>query len=241
MELSFIQQRVDEGTPRAQLRAISAEDAPIVVTGIGLDWPGYGEAFRRVYDTTIPAGGTLDLRIVLPDPDCSVEDPGRVAPVGIVETGETTVRDRLDESGQGFLDRIWQRACAEQRVSEAVGISLGDTWHQVGGGRATELLGTLELVRRDSEHVVRIPSVKGSVLFAVELDRPVVLDADAERASYPVSLVPLRCDEHARTESTQSFLFRVRVEIGAEQLVVPLVPDPAIQAAALRALDEACG
>ena len=117
LELSFIQQRVDEGTPRAQLRVISREGAPIVVTGIGLDWPGYGEAFSMDYDTTIQAGRTLDLRMVLPDPDCSVEDPGRVAAVGSVEAGGMTVRDRLDESGQGALAQVERR---RQRGMHAV-------------------------------------------------------------------------------------------------------------------------
>jgi hypothetical protein len=46
------------------------------VTGVGLDWPGYGD-FLQDYETTVEAGRTLDLRVDLPEPrDATPSWPG---------------------------------------------------------------------------------------------------------------------------------------------------------------------
>lgn len=234
VSLSFIQQRVDEGTARAQLRVVNHEDQDLHVTGVGLDWAGYGGRLLRPYDTVVPAGRTLDLRIVLPPPAC---DPADGPVRGLLEIGGTTVRSVLDASGTGFVRRIWSRACAEQAVRSAVGLSYGNVWRRDGDA----LVGTVELRRREGDELVRLTGLTGSVLFELRLPDPVVLAPGRARSVHEVRLRPGRCDEHAWTESSQSFLFRGVVRIGSgEALPVVLVPDGRVQAKAFALLRDAC-
>lgn len=236
--LSFIQQRIDEGTPRAQLRVVNRSPDAVTVTGVGLDWAGYGGRFLQEYDTTVPPGQIVDLRVILPSPTCDAA-PGPV--FGLVETGGTTVRARLDESGQGFVTRTWTRACAEQRLSSAVDIGYGDRWEPAGSGRDSTLRGTLELSRRADSSPIRVVSLAGSVLFQPVLPGRMILPRGQGSASFPLALVPVRCDEHAVGQSTQTFLFRATVRIGAsEPLVVPVVPDQRAKDLALALLTRAC-
>jgi len=88
-------------------------DEELTVTGLGLDWAGYGGTWRQDYDTTVQPGQTLDLQMRLPEPVCN---PTEEAARGVVEVDGRAVADELDASGRAFLRRVWRRACAEQYV-----------------------------------------------------------------------------------------------------------------------------
>lgn len=239
VSLSFLQERIDEGTSRAKLRVVNATQEAVDVTGIGLQWPGYGGRILQPYETTVPGGQTLDLSLVLPEPTCA-QTGERAA--GLVELSEgTVVRDELDSAGQQFLERVWRRACAEQLVAERVALGYGERWQRRGEGRGSSLAGSVELVRREGDAEIRIVEMLGSVLFDVRLARPAVLAPGVAEASFPVSLTPARCDEHALGQSTQTFTFRATVEVGeAEPVTVLVRPDASSRRQALAMLYAAC-
>lgn len=236
--LSFTQLRIDEGTPRAQLRVVNHENTDIAVTGLGLEWSGYGGRFRDDYDTTIRPEQTLDLRIVLPPPVCS---KGSGPAYGLLEVGDTKLRARLDASGQGFVERIWERACAEQYISDRVAIGYGDTWRRTGTGSSSTLLGSVQLSRRGTDENIALRDISGSVLFDLRLPRPVVLASSSDSDEYPLRLLPTRCDEHALSESSQTFGFRALLEFGDSKPVTTIVePNLRTQQKALALLRRAC-
>jgi hypothetical protein len=81
----------------------------------------------------------------------------------------------------------------------------------------------------------------GSVLIDITAPQPLVLLAGQPRGSYPLRLSPARCDEHALGQSTQTFVFRARVQVGANRPVVVVVePDRRTRRSALRMLYAAC-
>ena len=73
LTLSFTQLLPDEGTERGLLRVVNQAADPLHVTGIGLDWSGYGPAFAEAKDVTILPGRTMDLRLTLPAPRCGTQ------------------------------------------------------------------------------------------------------------------------------------------------------------------------
>jgi len=236
--LSFIQNRVDEGTPRAQLRVINHEKRALTPTGLGLDWSGYGGPFRQDYETTIAPGQTLDLRIILPEPSCTDgSEPVR----GIVEFRSTTVRAQLDAFGQDVLRQVWQRACDEQYVEDRVGIRIDDKWRTAGNGRASYMRGRIDLTRRDGAEEILLPRVHGSVLFDLRLVGAAVLEPEAKQGSYVIELRPSRCDDHVLAESSHSFVWSAEVQADeARPRRVVLTPSLATQKQGYALVDRAC-
>lgn len=126
--LSFIQQRADEGTERAQLRVLNHGARELAIRGVGLDWIGYGDRFLQPYVTTVAPGQTLDLRITLPVPACA---DASGLPHGVLRLDDDRmVRRPLDVQGHDFLLKLWRRMCAEQYVHArwSSRTAAGDAW-----------------------------------------------------------------------------------------------------------------
>lgn len=238
--LSFIQQRIDEGTAQAQLRVLNRGARELAVHGVGLDWSGYGDRFLQPYVTTVAAGHTLDLRITLPAPACA-NASGH--PHGVLRLDDDrVVRRPLDAQGRDFLLRVWRRMCAEQYVARQVALAYGDRWRVVPWRGSVALAGPLVAQRRAAEGEVHVRELLGSVLLDTRLARPLVMRPGDRRAASRLLLIPTRCDQHALGQSTQSFNFRATVQVGADDPVtVLLVPGRHLQRRALAMLFAACG
>ena len=58
----------------------------------------------------------------------------------------------------------------------------------------------------------------------------------------PLRILPgSRCDEHARSQATAPFAFRLTLQIGRKTATVPLPPPRDVQVQANELLDRACG
>lgn len=239
VSLSFIQLRVDEGSDFAQLRVVNESESRLAVRGVGLDWPGYGE-FLTDYDTVVEAGRVLDLRFELPGPVCDGAATG--APVvGQLRTDDGLLRDELDESGAGYVTRIHTRTCDDQRVEQAARLTY-DGWRLVGSGRRARLegLARLEAVSPESGSV-SLGSIGGTVLLRLTLRRPLRVSGAAASDAAPVTVDVPRCDEHALTESSQTFHFKPTFRFGDEgEVTVLRIPDATTRQAGQRLLREAC-
>lgn len=237
--MSFTQLLPDEGTERGLLRVVNNSVSTLHVTGIGLDWPGYGEEFRQDKDATLLPEQTMDLKIALPPPDCG-ETTGPV--VGVVESGDAAVRQQLVDSGQVFVRRLWTLQCSKQFVSDRVGIEYGAAWRRLGEGTDSSVVGTLELTRREGDEPIRLLGVQGSVLYGLRLPGPRVLASGKQAGSLPIEILPgNRCDEHARGQATAPFVFRLELRIGDAAGSKILIEPPLrgqIEATAL--LDRVC-
>lgn len=240
VSLSFIQIRLDEGTPNAQLRVVNETDHDLAVTGVGLDWPGFGD-FLVDYTTTVVAGRTLDLRFELPTPTCEPADDPVVGRLRVADgDGSAEVVDELDESGAGYVTRIWDRWCQEIRVTEGVTLTYGDDWRIEGAGRRARLVGELTLERGEEAGPIELTHLRGSVLLELHLPERAQLPPGTDRTTVPLVMVVPRCDEHALTESSQTFLFLAQLRFGDDAVAAIRQPGPATRAAAQDLLDEAC-
>jgi hypothetical protein len=247
VRLGFTQLLPKAGTRDALLRVVNTGDADLAVTGAGLAWSGYGEAFLRAQDIVLPPGATRDLRVRLPAPECDGgDDPVRGTVRGFVggsggSGGEVT--QRLTRYGEIFVRRLWQRQCGEQLLDRTVRVEYGDRWAQRGPAGDPVAVGTLVLTRVGGEQDVEVLGVDGSVLYGLRLPRRGRLGGDQDQVSVPLHVLPGdRCDEHARGQATAPYDFLVRLRIGGttELTVAPEVP-LVVQEAATRALDRACG
>jgi hypothetical protein len=239
VRLSFIQQRLDEGTSRGNLRVISHDARALTVSRVGIDWPGYGDRVVQPMDGTIEPRQTLDLRVVLPPPVC--EAPAASA-YGIVVLAGVTVRARIDGSGRGYLTRMWQRACDERAFGDAVSVTYEGPWRTVRAFGYDALQGRVVMRRLSGDPMVKLTELTGSVLFELHLAHPLVLPPGQRATSAPVVFVPGRCDSHGLSQSQQTFVFRATVHLdNGRRMRVYVEPGRRARAEANAMLRRACG
>lgn len=245
--LSFVQQRVDEGTRRAGVRVGNGDADPLRVVSVGVDWAGYPLRLNRVaYD--VPGRSVVDLRYLLPRARCDVAAVDQ-APTGVAVVRRAgrlrTVRRPVDAEGRRFLERLWRTDCDARALRRAVQVSYADRWvrdRAAGDGLSAELDGALVLRRRAGEEPVRVDQVQGSVLIDLALTGRTTLREGADRVSVPVRVRPGRCDEHGRSQSQQTFVWRAWLAVGdAEPRARVVTPTPRQQRRLLAFLDAACG
>ncbi len=241
VSLSFGQLRYDEGTSRAQLRVVNESVDDLTVTGVGLDWPGYGD-FVADYETVVEGGRTLDLRFELPEPTCETTDAPVVGRLRVATPdGVRVLADELDESGTGYVTRIWQRRCDDLRVAQGVELTYGDDWQSVGSGRRARIVGTVTVRRLDDDGPITLRDIRGSVLLELHLPKPLVLDVGDRTATSTLEMQVPRCDQHALVDSSQTFHFEPVFRFGdAETVQVFRIPPPPTREAGQQLLDEAC-
>ena len=240
LSLTFIQTRSLEGTGRAQIRVTNGTGTDYDVTRVGLDWPGFPSE-PQPFPYLVPAGLTYDLPFDLPEPDCAEENATTPA-YAVATTADAAYRLPLDESGLRFLDRLWRTACDEQAVARVVSeFSYGERWVRRGVGRRAVLAGEVTLRRGPDPEPVTLTRAKGSVLFGLGLPGATRLETGASSATLPLVVRPGRCDEHARSQSTQTFVWRFWVRVGERAPVSHIVrPDEPDQEGLLAFLDWAC-
>ncbi|SDS35059.1 hypothetical protein SAMN04488570_1687 [Nocardioides scoriae] len=248
--LSFVQQRFDEGTRRAGVRVSNGTGRDLHVVAVGVEWAGYPlRLHRTAYD--VGARSVVDLRYLLPAATCT--SAAGAAPISAVarvrQDGRVrTVRRPMDEEGTRFLTRLWRTDCAARRIAAAATVSFDDRWRLDAAeptGLGATLRGSLLLDRRRGTTPVVVDQVQGSVLF--ELAVPTGADErtlapGARRARVPLEVHPGRCDEHGRSQSTQTFVWRVWLRLGgSEPLARVVIPTQEQQDRLLAFLDRACG
>lgn len=244
--LSFIQQRIDEGTRRSQVRVVNGTDHGLNVRSVGIDWPGFPADEQRAPYRIYPQQ-TVDLRYLLPRAVCTAA-AGQAPMRGVVTTRQRRVSRPLAEDGVRFLTRLWTSECATRRLDAAVTIAYGETWRRVDGVDGPVLRGSLVLTRPPESRgreTVRVAQVDGSVLFDLRLAGPRDergLPAGQAEAAVPVVIREGgRCDPHSGSQSTQTFLFRAFLRLGEGEPVSRLIkPSLALQQRLLAFRDRVC-
>jgi hypothetical protein len=229
---SFIQYRIDEGTRHAAIRVTNKTSKPIDVTRVALRWSGVAARPPTPVDNAVTPGATVDYFFDLGRPRCH---RGQEPPRAQVTADGSTVVVPVDRVGTGLLRDLRRRACATAAVHAAANIRFGPGWRPAGKKVEDGLRGTLVIVRREPAVTVRVTALEGSVLLdlsAVRRTTPIaVLAPGQQRRVVPVVVGSNgRCDDHALSQSSQTFLLRVgvRVRTTTTQLVVsPAVADQA--------------
>jgi hypothetical protein len=240
IHLSLVQQGVDEGTRLVRLRIQNVTESTLRVRRVGMDWPGYGEVTAAVREQVGP-DATLDLPFTLPPERCGAEVSSR--PVGVVELTSRTLRREVDDTGVRFAERWWRTGCAVRRLSRAAGLSYGHPWRATGTGQDATLATSLRVVRRSGDERITLVAAQGTVLFDLVLDGTPSLEPGQRRGELPLAISPGRCDEHARSQASQPFTFRLNLQLGDDPTPLPVVVRPTReqQRDLLAFLDAACG
>lgn len=240
---SFVQQRTDEGTSRADVRLTNHGRSPVHVSGVGLSWDGYGGQRLVAADTTYDPGRTIDLPVRLGRLNCASRDE---TPAAVVRAEGDTLTLALDDAGASALREVWEHACAARQIRRLVSVAFGPRWTPSADG----LRGSLLLTRRAPDAAVAVTGLQGSVLVAFSPaaspppGRPLtVLDPGSASARLPVVLSSNgRCDAHALSESKQTFLLRVELTVdGGEPQQVIVKPDKPTQVEVLGLIRSMCG
>lgn len=248
MHGTLLQYRPDEGTNRLEVELTNDGKDPVTVSSIQIRWPGVRNAPVTPKGTTYAAGQTIDLTTTYGVAVCDITTP--TEPVRAVATfvGGGTTEVTLDRHGTAMLRQFRTRDCALRRLHETASVTLGTSFTVVHLDGQEYLSGTVVVKRRQGQSTpVSVVDLTGSVLltFVSPPDKalPMTLAAGQSELDVPVLIgSTFRCDDHGRSQSTQTFLLSAYLKLGAEhtQERVVLVPDAAVQAKAQGLMDHAC-
>lgn len=248
MHASLVQQRIDEGTDRIDIRLTNRGRTAVRVRQAQISWSGVsGSPAAR--GTDYDPGRTIDLQTAYGRAVCGPEPTGDVDVV--VRLGDNTpLRLPVDRHGSALLRRLYDRECGLQDLASIADISLSPTFERSESG-LDRLQGSLVLRRTPGSRAgdrreISVEGVFGSVLLSFTYDGegrlPQVLEAGAGVLEVPVALGSSnRCDPHALGQSTQTFLLSAYLRIDDDRpRRVILVPGKVLQRQVTALIDRVC-
>jgi hypothetical protein len=257
--VEFIQQRSDVATREARVMVTNGSDEPLVVTEVAVDDPHFdGHATRAVERTsTIPAGSTTGIRVVLPAVQCPGDggDGGADAEAGADKATVTLDYELGDRAGEGtadlpdplgFVSPFHERECRAAALAQAAGVSFTGFTASAAGDPAT-----LELtVAPTGSAAAVIDEIQPTnlIIFAGSFaaSDPFALDVhlsagDSASVVVDVPIMPARCDPHAVQEDKRGTIFDVGVEVGGHDGEIELKVPEEMRGHILTWVAEWCG
>lgn len=219
------QLRSDVGPRQAQVRVANASDAPITVGAVRVDDPRFAGPAGRVIggrQSTIPAGGSADIRVQLPAVECSVPDDGVAeAVLEIIGDGVSVEATASAPDPLGFVAALHARECLLEQVTDAAALAFTGFEPSPPGEPAALALtvtptGVAEaaIVGIERTNLLTFEGLPpGADLFPLELE---VLAEARPPSTVALPLVPTRCDPHAVQEDKRGTIFDVRVEVDGQ-------------------------
>lgn len=203
------QYRADIAPRRLSVSVGNPGGEPVVVTGLELLPAGFEPLDRASVDVEVPPGRRTDVKVPYGTARCEAvpQEPDRVRldvrdPAGQAHSLELEV-----PVGNGLMERLRRRECAEVELRSAAGLRLAPQLTRVG----LELRGPLLLERQDDDAQVTVVEPGGNILFTIRPPVPSVplgvLEPGQERLELPMAITATRCDGHALAESKRSYVF----------------------------------
>lgn len=223
--VELAQLRADVAPRQAQLRVRNGSDEAITVGEVRVEDPRLdGPATRVVPDrvSTIPAGGSVDIRVQLPPVACATRDDGESEAVLelVGESGSAEVTASAPDA-LGFLAPLHVRECLQERMSGAATLAFTGFRPSAPGEPATLELtvtptgaGAGTVVGLERTNLLDFAGTPAEdEVFHLDID---VSPAVAEPVVVEIPLVPFRCDPHAVQEDKRGTIFDVRIELEGE-------------------------
>jgi hypothetical protein len=238
-----VQLRRDVVLQRVEVTVENHGGSAVMVERIGLAVPGFEIPGPLRKDEPLPAGSVVNLPIPYDGVTCPADGPPQVGVPRVtlqVRQGDDpesqTVRVKARDA-DGLLERIATRACAVERVADAVDLRFDDRWRLEKTADGDVLHGTLRATLLEGGPRT-ISMVAGAVMYGLRPDTPTAdplasLTPDHPEARIPVVAYTARCSGHAIGEIKQPYAFLVWVsEPGQDEdlAVNPTVDDPTKQA-----------
>jgi hypothetical protein len=245
LDASVTQFRPDEGTHTLRAGLTNVGTRTVTVSSAGIDWPGLPAAPVPVPDGTLEPGASAAFSLQYGAPDCG-PDPGTRPRMVVVADGVTSRLPLTVEDPQ-LLERLRAHECAQQRLDATADISLtfADHLERLDG---EEMLPGQVVVRRrpGASTPLRVVGLGDSVLLRLRARDgaalPVRLPGDRTLLRIPVAAGSAhRCDPHALSQSSQSFLLSVYVRLAGEPAQrVLTIPDERSKALLTGAIRRDC-
>ena len=237
-----VQLRRDVVLQRVEVTVENHGDSDVMVERLGLSVPGFTIPGPLRKDEPLLAGSVVNLPVPYDGVQCPADGPPRIGEPRVtlqVRQGDDptsrTVRVKARDA-DGLLHRIAARACAVERVGDAVDLRFADQWRLEKTAEGDVLHGVLQAKLLEGGPRT-ISMVAGAVMYGLRPDTPTAeplasLTPDHPEARVPVVAYTARCSGHAIGEIKQPYAFLVWVsEPGDEDLAVnPIVGDPTKQA-----------
>lgn len=247
------QLRSDVAGRQAQVHIANGSDEALRVGDVRVDDVRFdGAATRVVPDrvSTIPPGGTVDIRVQLPPVDCTASDDGGPQVVlEIVGDSSSTEVTASASDPVGFLAPLHARECLLERVMDAASLSFtGFTPSPPGQPAVLQL--TIAPTGRGAATVVGVERTNLIDFAGTAADedlRPIgieVAEGDSVAVNMNLGIVPFRCDPHAVQEDKRGTVFDVRVGVdgqGGEEGEVELFVGEELRGRILSWVAEWCG
>jgi hypothetical protein len=247
LDASVAQYRFNEGTRDLRAGITNQGRDAVRVSQATVAWDGLAFPTVPIPDGTLAPGETAAFTIQYgAPPQCSHPPATRPRLVAVVDGRSRTLPLRVEDPE--LLDRLHEKACTDQRVSAAATVRLVLRRSTVTVDGEEYVPGRIELRRRPgTTDAVQIVDLSGSVLLDLVPRSgagalPASLRPDQSTLNLPVLIGSAhRCDAHARSQSSQTFLLGVHLRLDREQ---PhrrlLIPAPAEQVRLLALIDRAC-
>lgn len=210
-------------TPKVLLRVDNDGPDPVHITAAGLDWVAYGGRTMIAKDYDLQPGERIDLTFTLPAEQCD-SDEGQ--PEVVVVTDRGSASKELHSYGEEFIRDLWATRCFSAKLEATADVSYAAGWRV----QPSRVSGDLVVERKDGAEPMEFRSSLGSVLYQVELPRPVAIPPDDATGRVPFEVLPNgRCDEHAIGQATAPFSFKYDIAVAETHRVVVLSPPIALQ------------
>ena len=242
----LVQLRSDVAARQAQVEVHNGTDQPLHIADVTVSDPRLAESASRVLDreSTVPPGGTVDIRIQLPAMACDVTTGSLTVQLTFVGRGAPEVRqgplpDKLD-----VLSPIHEQECRAQALGRAAALSIASFAPSPAGrsGRSDARDRADGRGRRsDRRHPVHEPAVFRATTWAV-ISRSTSRSRKTTRPRPSMlPLVPFRCDPHAVQEDKRGTVFDLDVEVAGDPGVVQLAASEDMRGDILTWVAEWCG
>ncbi|MBX3099206.1 MAG: hypothetical protein KF761_06455 [Salinibacterium sp.] len=252
VSVAVYQTRTDVGPRRLELSIQNGSTEPLHVTGARLFSAQFTEtAVWMKASTTIPAGATIDLPVLLPAPDCTAADPQPIVEFdytredGSTGTARTVADDRLDR-----LPALRAEDCLAKAVSDIVDLSITAPPRAglINGVPVIEV--ELAAVPTGATGSVELSTLSSTTLFMApdpltgmatnEQPIGVTIAGTDDPSVVTLFLVPGRCDPHAIQEDKRGTIMPIDVKVGDLEGRIYVPSADAVRGALYQFVTNAC-
>ena len=249
VSVEFVQLRSDVAARQAQVHVRNDTDAAIEIGDVTVTDARFdGRATRAVEgrSSTIPPGSTVDIRIQLPEMECSVEDGsmtvGLASPTLGEGLAEADLPDPLDVIGP-----LHDRECLAQRLAAAAQLEFASFRPSPAGVPATLSLsiapsgqGAATIGGIQTTNLLTFATSPGDTADTLAIGIDVVPGVSDPRV-VDLPLLPLRCDAHAVQEDKRGTIFTLEVVVDGVRGEIELAAPEGLRGRILTWVAEWCG
>ncbi|MFH8251240.1 hypothetical protein ACH3VR_12790 [Microbacterium sp. B2969] len=243
----FVQLRSDVAARQAEVRVTNDGDVPVQVGDVEVRDDRFDGVATRVNAgrvSTIPAGGTVDIRVQLPAMDCDVSEGQTSVWLEVPSFGEGMAFGRPLPDELSVIAPLHERECRAAAVAAAADVSLSSFTPSPAGEPADLTLTVVPTGEASASlvamHATNLLTFAGDDVETYPLDLAIA-EGDSDTVEVHVPIEPLRCDPHAVQEDKRGTVFTLDVEVDGAPGQIELAASEDMRGAILTWVGQWCG